>query len=167
MYIFCVIRKGLVSSAASVFCQLKFNICVRCDMAFIEPMHHNKLNITYLLTWNIMLIHDFIHDSFMTHWGQVRHICIGKLTIIDSDNGLEPSRHQAIIWTNAGIVLIGPLRTNFSEIFDWNSNIFIEENTLENVACNMLSISSWLQCATIPLGQQDDLSDYSSWLGYG
>ena len=33
-----------------VFCQLKFNICVRCDMAFIEPMHHNKPNITYLLT---------------------------------------------------------------------------------------------------------------------
>ena len=29
-------------------CQLKFNICVRCDMAFIEPMHRNKSNITYL-----------------------------------------------------------------------------------------------------------------------
>ena len=24
--------------------------CVRCDMAFIEPMHGNKPNITYLLT---------------------------------------------------------------------------------------------------------------------
>ena len=33
-----------------VFRQLKFNICVRCDMAFIEPMHRNKPNITYLLT---------------------------------------------------------------------------------------------------------------------
>ena len=33
-----------------VFCQLKFSICVRCDMAFIEPMHRNKPNITYLLT---------------------------------------------------------------------------------------------------------------------
>ena len=29
---------------------LKFNICVRCDMAFIVPMHRNKPNITYLLT---------------------------------------------------------------------------------------------------------------------
>ena len=28
------------------------------------------------------------------------------LTIIRSDNGLSPSRHQAIIWTNAGILLI-------------------------------------------------------------
>ena len=44
------------------------------------------------------------------------HICIGKLTIIDSDNGLSPGRRQSIIWTNAGIVLIGPLETNFSEI---------------------------------------------------
>ena len=35
---------------------------------------------------------------------------------IASDNGLSPGRRQAIIWTNAGIFLIGPLRTNFSEI---------------------------------------------------
>ena len=44
------------------------------------------------------------------------HICVGKLTIIGSDNGLSPGRRQAIIWTNAGILLIGPLGTNFSEI---------------------------------------------------
>ena len=44
------------------------------------------------------------------------HICIGELTIIVSDNGLSPERHQAIIWTNAGILLIGPYATNFSKI---------------------------------------------------
>ena len=44
------------------------------------------------------------------------HICVGKLTIIGSDNGLSPGRRQAIIWTNAGTLLIGPLGTNFSEI---------------------------------------------------
>ena len=43
------------------------------------------------------------------------HICIGKLTIIGSDNGLSPGRRQAIIWNNAGILLIAPLGTNFSE----------------------------------------------------
>ena len=36
--------------------------------------------------------------------------------IIGSDNGLSPYGHQAIIWTNAGILLIGPLGTSFSEI---------------------------------------------------
>ena len=33
-----------------------------------------------------------------------------------SDNGLSPGRRQAIIWTNDGLLLIGPLETNFSEI---------------------------------------------------
>ena len=44
----------------------------------------------------------------LTHWGWVMHICIGNLTIIGSANGLLPVRHQAIIWNNAGILLIGP-----------------------------------------------------------
>ena len=44
------------------------------------------------------------------------HICVSKLTIIGSDYGLSPSRRQAIIWTNAGMLLIGPLGTNFTEI---------------------------------------------------
>ena len=52
----------------------------------------------------------------LTHWGRVTHICVSKLTIIDSDNGLLPRRHQAIIWTNAGILLIEPLGTIFSQI---------------------------------------------------
>ena len=51
-----------------------------------------------------------------THWGRVTHICVGKLTIIGSDNGLSPERRQAIIWTNAGILLIWSLGTNVSEI---------------------------------------------------
>ena len=38
------------------------------------------------------------------------------LTIIGPDNGLSPGRRQAIILTNAGILLIGTLRTNFNEI---------------------------------------------------
>ena len=53
----------------------------------------------------------------LTHWGRATHICVGKLTIIGSDNGLSPGRRQAIIWTNARILLIGPLGTNFNEIF--------------------------------------------------
>ena len=52
----------------------------------------------------------------LTHWGQVTPICVSKLTTIASDNGLLPDRHQAIIWTNVGILLIWTLGTNFSEI---------------------------------------------------
>ena len=52
----------------------------------------------------------------LTHWGPVTHIYVSKLTIIGSDNGLSPDRRQAIIWINAGLLLIGPLGTNFTEI---------------------------------------------------
>ena len=51
-----------------------------------------------------------------SRWGRVTHTCVSKLTIICSDHGLAPSRRQAIIWTNAGILLIGHLGTNISEI---------------------------------------------------
>ena len=44
------------------------------------------------------------------------HICISELTRIDSDNGLLPDQHQATSWTNAGVLLIGPLATALSEI---------------------------------------------------
>ena len=44
------------------------------------------------------------------------HLCVSKLTTIGSDNGLSPDRRQAIICTNAGLLLIGSLGTNFSEI---------------------------------------------------
>ena len=53
----------------------------------------------------------------LTHWGWVMHICIGNLTISSSDNGLSPGWHRAITWTNAEILSIGPLGTNFSQIF--------------------------------------------------
>ena len=44
------------------------------------------------------------------------HIFVRNLIIIGSDYGLSPGRRQAIIWTNAGLLLIGPWETNFKEI---------------------------------------------------
>ena len=52
---------------------------------------------------------------FLTHWGWVTHICVSKVTTIGSDNGLSPGWRQAIIRTNAEILLNGPVGTNFSE----------------------------------------------------
>ena len=72
------------------------------------------------------------------------HICIIKLTIIGSDNGLLPGQRQAIIWTNVGILLIGPLGTNFSEILI--KNVFIQENAFESVVCETAAILSRPRC---------------------
>ena len=33
-------------------------------------------------------------------------MCVIEVTTIGSDNGLSPGRRQAIVWTNAGILLI-------------------------------------------------------------
>ena len=71
------------------------------------------------------------------------HICVGKLTIIGSDNGLSPKRHQAIIWTNAGILLIRPLGTNFSEIL-----IEIQTFSLKKIRLKMSSV----KCCSFRLG---------------
>ena len=64
--------------------------------------------------------HTFISlqvtDHSLTNWGQVTHICVGKLTIIGSDNVLSPGRRRVFIWTNTGILLIWTLGTNVSVI---------------------------------------------------
>ena len=46
------------------------------------------------------------------------HICVSKLPIIGSDNGLSHGWCQAIMWNNAGLLLIEPLGTNFGEIIN-------------------------------------------------
>ena len=46
------------------------------------------------------------YPAIETHWGRVIHICVSKLTIIGSDNGLSPGRRETIIWFNV-------------EIFNW------------------------------------------------
>ena len=85
---------------------------------------------------------SILYRYTLSHWGRVTHICFGKLTIIGSDNGLSPHRRKAIISTNAVNWTLKKLQWNCNR----NSNIFIEENTFDNVVCKMLSISSQPQC---------------------
>ena len=67
------------------------------------------------LIWNISC-HANAFDCQLTHWGRVTHMCVSKLTIIGSYNGLSPGRRRAFIWTNVGIWSIRPLEINFSDI---------------------------------------------------
>ena len=68
------------------------------------------------------------------------HICASKIISIGLDNGLSPGRRQAIIRTNVGILLIGPLGINFSSILI-EINTLLLKNAFENVICKMASIS--------------------------
>ena len=51
--------------------------------------------------WKLMLFFNgschLIPKFSLTHQGQVTHMCISKLTISGSNNGLLPGRRQAII----------------------------------------------------------------------
>ena len=80
--------------------------CMRLCMMSCGSIGHNH----YWWFFNRLFMH------ILTHWGRVTHICVSELTIIGSDNGLVPGRRQAIIWTNVGILLIGPIGTNFNKI---------------------------------------------------
>ena len=67
------------------------------DIMHLGPSHSLKWEKMYFwFTWKQFSM------WVLTHWGRVTHICVGKLTIIGSDNGLSPERRQAIIWTNIG-----------------------------------------------------------------
>ena len=79
--------------------------------------YKNKMKKTWLTLTANHRPANCCRSKCLTHWGLVTHICVSKPTIIGSDNGLSPGRRQAIIWTNAGILLIRPLGTNFNEIF--------------------------------------------------
>ena len=56
-----------------------------------------------------------------------------KLTIIVSDNGLLPGLGKANIWTNVGMLLIGPMGINFSEISIEIDKFSSIENPFENI----------------------------------
>ena len=89
------------------------NLWKRSHTFTVRERHRGPLE--KLQIWLVFLhITDLI--TLLTHWSRVTHICVSKQTIIGSDNGLSPGQRQAIILTNAGIVSIGPLGTNFNEI---------------------------------------------------
>ena len=79
---------------------------------FLEKWTFRPIDVKMFLSRNV-----FNRAPVLTHWSRVTHICVSKLAIISSNNELSPGRRQAIIWTNAGILLISPLETNLSEIW--------------------------------------------------
>ena len=67
------------------------------------------------------------------------HICISKLTIIGLNNGLSPGRCQAIIWTNAGILLIRTLVAWSLQAIIWTNAGILLIRTLGTNSSEILS----------------------------
>ena len=90
-----------------------------------KPEEYCHLSITWMIYLNDNLTTKKKQlCAYLTHWGWVLDMCISKLTIIGSDNGLSSGQHQAIIWTNAGILFILTLGTTSREIVNEIHNIY-------------------------------------------
>ena len=129
-----------VPTAIHCFCYVIFYMILNVYRELMSINQTQRIIIYLGIDWG---------TSWLTHWGRVTHICVNKLAIIGSNNGLSPGRRQAIIWTNAGILWIGLLGTYISEILMEIFNIFIDENALENVVCETVAILSRPQCVLI------------------
>ena len=73
--------------------------------------------------------------------GSISSLRPNDLTIFGSDNGFSHDRCQAIIWTNAGILFIGPLGINFIEIL-----IEIQTFSFKKMHLKMSSGKWWSSC---------------------
>ena len=126
----------------------------RCRVNFNHIAQNLVLRTGIWCEWHQLTVirKSISYCDVSTHWGRVTHICVSKLTNIGSDNVLSPGRCQAIIFTNAGIVLIGPIRINFNEMLikfmHFHSQKCIWKCRLENgghfVSASMCFM--WLTC---------------------
>ena len=83
------------------------------EEAYVNRKNRHSINVQVCFQSSMM---EHLITQVYTQYGKqcCIHASVHQVSIA-SDNGLSPIRRQAIIQTNAGKQLIGPLGTNFSE----------------------------------------------------
>ena len=111
---FVSIKWAVVPKSLNIFVEQWNATC--CILKCQGTQYKNRMLQAWyeICTCIIMICTPFYALAFTSD--RMKHICVSRLTIIVLDNGLSPGRHQAFIWINAGILLIGPFGTNVSEI---------------------------------------------------
>ena len=116
---FILFNENIISSKMKTFSDWFFSMKILYRITFVPQLPFDNISQPYFPRNTCLELHYLNHwrpNNVLTHWGRVTtHIYVGKL-IIDWDNGLAPGRLQVIIWTGAGILLIGPLGTNSSDL---------------------------------------------------
>ena len=97
------IFQGCCTGTGAILCVCEV---ILKNMGQLVPEHHKKQTMPIFHGMYRTVNSLRPNDAYLRQW----------TNIIGSDNGLSPGPHQAIIRTNNGILLIGPLGTNFSEI---------------------------------------------------
>ena len=108
--VFCWMKSYILFHIAlSFFLQAKLTICLHW---FRQWLGAKQATSHYLNQWWASSMMQWVNSLRPSD----EYICVSKLAIIGSDDGLSPGRRQAVIWTNSRILLIGPQGTNFNEI---------------------------------------------------
>ena len=135
-------KKGLLSQVWASY----FLMCTLSAMLTI-------LIHIYIYIYTYMYIYIYADGpTILTHWGPGTNICVSKFTIIGSDNGLAPTRRQAIIWSNGGILLVRLLGTNLSEILIQIYTFSFKKMHLKMSSgkwrpfCFGLNVLNWCRC---------------------
>ena len=139
----CIMRNVSRSRLKSFFQQL-----TKCSWASCNVFNLSKCNV---LIWNLALNTSFLRlirrimksrkrhvpitvflgliksNKYLTQWGRVTHICVSKLTVIGSRNGLSHGRHQANIGINDGIFGQRDLRGSWYTQPHYSINLYFSE----------------------------------------
>ena len=131
---------------------------VSCEFGFEFEF---ELNVNSNLNSNTIR-YSFI-DTWYTLFNSFRpsdHICVTKLTIIGSDNGLSPGRRRPIIWTNAGILLDPMKKIQWHFNRNWNSSLKKMHLKMSSEKCGHFASASMCEIVTC-LWQSYDMISYS------
>ena len=109
---------------------------------WVKVMPSVNLSINGLVVPSTRLVVQKFVSSLkhMSHWCRIYES--GDLASVGSGNGLSPVRRQVITWTNAGLLSIGHLGTNFSEIRIEIRNISLKKMHLDMSSVKLAAMSS-------------------------
>ena len=91
-------------------------IHTKCSNSCANWTRHIQSEVMRYSLWWYRYLVGKINIPMFNNRGRLTYICISKVILIGSDNGLSAGR-LAIIWTNAGVLLNGNLGTKLNEIF--------------------------------------------------
>ena len=125
---------------------------IQMFQGIIELMPINPFNfLTYLNSSLCFLCPNITFNSSPPSAAYMRHYWVS----IGSSNGLLSVQRQAITWTNAGLLSIGHLGTNFSEIQIEIQKFSFMKMISKHVVCDMAAIfarrrlvNTWDGCRT-------------------
>ena len=146
----CYHDKTLITIGATCQKNRKKGIQKYCAPDF-NAFAHRVLIYQFILGYRFVIfwsLNWFQMLAVLTHWSRVTHMCVNRLTSINSDKGWLLGCRQAIIWANVAILLIGPSQTSMKfkskfKHFLWRK-IYLKSRQQSGVHFDPISMLKWI-----------------------